>query len=331
MVRQSRILGTGSYVPDRVVENEELCRPLRLTSSGVIRRTGIRARRWVTEGQTTSSLAAKAAVQALECAGATPGSIDAVLVSTTSPDMTFPSTACLVAAELGISGAAAFDVSASCSGFLYGLSMADACIRSGQFHRCLVIAAEVKSRFLNPLDEATAVLFGDGAGAVVLQAEAQSGPHGTGLLGVRLYADGARHDLIAVPTGGSRHPHTPEAIRAGLHTIQIRGGPLFRVAVKRLAAAVSGLLKEFGVDIGDVRHAVFHQANGRLLSALGRRLGLAKEAMTSVLEQYGNTSSASLPLALDHAARSGKLLPGDLVLLGAFGGGLTWGTALVRW
>ncbi len=330
-MRRSRILGTGSFVPHRVLENEEVCRPLRLTPTGVTRRTGIRARRWAAEGQTTSTLAVQAGRRALEMSGVTPDAIEAVVLSTTSPDMVFPATACLVAAELGIPRAAAFDVAASCSGFLYALSMADAFIRCGQFQRCLVIAAEVKSRFLNPADEATAILFGDGAGAAVVQAEESRHPDSPGILAIRLYADGARHELIGLPAGGSRQPQTRETVGAGLHAIRIHGGPLFRVAVKRLAAAVSDLLKEFGASIEDVRHAIFHQANGRLLAALAARLGLDMEATTSVLEAYGNTSSASLPLALDHAAISGKLTPGDLVLLGAFGGGLTWGTALVRW
>lgn len=328
---RSRILGTGSFVPNRVVQNEEVCGPLRLPPAGVTRRTGIRARCWVTEGQTTATLAVEAGRRALEAAACSPGSIDAVVLSTTSPDMVFPATACLAAAELGAHHAAAFDVAASCSGFLYGLSIADVFIRSGQYRRCLVIAAEVKSRFLNPTDEATALLFGDGAGAVVLQAEEQVHHNTPGILGIRLFADGSRRDLIRMPAGGSRQPQTRDTVRKGLHAIQIEGGPLFRVAVKRLAAAVSELLKEFGVSRGEVGHAVFHQANGRLLAALGDRLGLTAEVMTSVIETYGNTSSASLPLALDHAARAGALTAGELVVLGAFGGGLTWGTALVRW
>jgi 3-oxoacyl-[acyl-carrier-protein] synthase-3 len=314
-----------------VVENEEVCRLLRLTPAGVIRRTGIRTRRWVSEGQTTATLAVRAGRLALENCACSPDSIEAVLLSTTSPDMAFPSTACLAAAELGIPRAAAFDVAGSCSGFLYGLSMADAFIRSGHYRRCLVVAAEVKSRFLNPADEATAILFGDGAGAVVIGVEDQEGPDRPGMLGIRLYADGSRHDLIRMPAGGSRRPQSRETVEAGLHAIQIRGGPLFRAAVKRLALAVTDLMKEFGVEIDDVRHAVFHQANGRLLAALADRLGLGPEAVTSVLDRYGNASSASLPLALDEAARAGKMAPGDLVLLGAFGGGLTWGAALLRW
>ncbi|MBI5854248.1 MAG: beta-ketoacyl-ACP synthase 3, partial [Nitrospirae bacterium] len=235
------------------------------------------------------------------------------------------------AARLGAKSAAAFDVAASCSGFLYGLSMADAFIRSGQFQRCLVIGAEVKSRFLNHADDATAVLFGDGAGAAVLEAVDDVRHDGPGILGLRLYADGSKHELIRMPAGGSRRPTTHETVRDGLHAIQIRGGPLFRVAVRRLAAAITDLLKEFGVSLSEVNHAVFHQANGRLLSALVSRLGLDPAVMSPVIEQYGNTSSASLPLALDHAVRQGRLASGDLAVLGAFGGGLTWGAALIRW
>lgn len=330
-MRRSRILGTGSYVPAQVVKNEEVCRLLKLDPAGVVRRTGIGARRWVGEGESTSTLAVEAGRRALEAAGCAPESIEAVVLSTTSPDMAFPNTACLAAAELGAARAAAFDVAASCSGFLYGLSIGDAFIRSGQFRRCLVLASEVKSRFLDPADEATAVLFGDGAGAVVLQAEEPIHPESAGILGVRLFADGSRHDLIRMPAGGSRQPQSRETVRSGLHVIRIQGGPLYRVAVKRLATAVTDLLKEFGVGLADVRHAVFHQANGRLLAALANRLGLKLDTLTSVIEAYGNTSSASLPLALDHAARAGRFAAGDLVVLGAFGGGLTWGAALVRW
>lgn len=330
-MRRSRIVGTGSFVPDRIVENDEVCRPLRLTPAAVLQRTGIRTRRWVTDGQSTSDLAVEAGALAIEMSGISPAGIDAVLISTTSPDMVFPPTACLAAARLGATSAAAFDVAASCSGFLYGLSMADAFIRSGQCQRCLVIGAEVKSRFLNHADDATAVLFGDGAGAAVLEAVDDVRHNGPGILGLRVYADGSKHDLIRLPAGGSRLPTTHETVRDGLHAIQIRGGPLFRAAVRRLAAAITDLLKEFGVSLTEVNHAVFHQANGRILSALASRLGLDPAVMAPVIEQYGNMSSASLPLALDHAVRQGRLASGDVAVLGAFGGGLTWGAALIRW
>lgn len=330
-MRRSRIIGTGSYLPARQVTNEDVGRPLRLDATAIERLTGIRTRRWVSEDEATSDLAVQAARRACAAAGVAPESLDAIVLSTTSPDMTFPATACLLQHHLKASRAAAFDVAASCSGFLYGLSMADALVRSGQSRRCLVVAAEVKSRFLDPTDGATAILFGDGAGAAVVEAEESAAPLAPGVLGVRLSADGARYGLITLPAGGSRKPASLKTVQAREHTIRIQGGALFRAAVRRLAEAVRDLLKEFGVGVGDLRLVVFHQANGRLLSAVLERLQIPPENMYSVLDRFGNASSASLPIALDHAVREGKIASGDLVLLGAFGGGLTWGTALVRW
>jgi len=327
----SRIVGTGSYVPARVVTNAEVGRTLGLEAEAVYRRTGIRVRHWAGEGQATSDLAEEAARGACEVAGVSPSSVDTIVLSTTSPDMVFPSTACLLQRQLGAVRAAAFDVAASCSGFLYALSMADRLIRSGQAHRCLVVAAEVKSRFLDAQDMATAMLFGDGAGAVLLVGEPIDGPQGRGLLGVRLYADGARHGLIRMAAGGSRQPITAQTVHARRHVLTMQGGPLFRLAVTRLADAVSHVLKEFGVTVEELGQVVFHQANSRLLAMLRKRLGIPPEKMYSVIEHIGNTSSASLPIALDRAAREGRLAADAPVLLGAVGGGLTWATALLRW
>lgn len=330
-MRRSRIVGTGSYLPARVVGNDEVSRPLRLDAAAIERRTGIRTRRWAADDEASSDLALQAARQACEAAGVSPGSVDAILLSTTSPDMAFPSTACLLQQRLQAPRAAALDVAASCSGFLYGLSMADAFIRSGQYRRCLVVATEVKSRFLDPADPATAILFGDGAGAALVTGDEVTGPGAQGVLGIRLHADGSRYGMIAMPAGGSRKPASRDTIVAREHAIRIQGVPLFRVAVKRLAEAVTETLKEFGVGVSDLGRVVFHQANGRLLSAVLERLKIPPDKMYSVLERFGNASSASLPIALDCAVREGRVVPGDLVLLGTFGGGLTWGTALMRW
>ena len=324
-----RIIGTGSYLPERRVDNAEICRSFSIDAEAVFRLTGIRSRHWAVPQQTTSDLAEQAARRACESAGIDPASVEAVLLSTTSPDRILPSTACALQTRLGLEKAAAFDLAASCSGFLYGLSMADRFIRSGQFQRCLVVAAEIKSRFLNVDDEATAVLFSDGAGAAVVQGE--EGLPSSGVLGIRLYADGARHGLIGIPAGGSRKPTMLKTIEDQEHVLRMHGGPLFRTAVKRLAGALNDLMKEFGYSFEDVNLAIFHQANGRLLSALGRRLGLPLEKLYSVIDRIGNPSSASLPIALDQANREGRLRSGDLLLLGTFGGGLTWGTGLVRW
>jgi 3-oxoacyl-[acyl-carrier-protein] synthase-3 len=232
---------------------------------------------------------------------------------------------------LGNKGAAVFDLAASCSGFLYGLSMADRLIRSGEFRNCLVVATEIKSRFLDVQDAATAILFGDGAGAALVVGEETTEGRTRGIMGVRLHADGSLHRLIIVPAGGSREPASSETLRDRKHTIRMQGGPLFRVAVKRTADAIEDILKEFGLGVNELGQVIFHQANGRLLAALRRRLELPPERTYSVIERFGNTSSASLPIALDQANREGRLQPGDVILLGAFGGGLTWATALVRW
>ncbi|HJU06848.1 MAG TPA: beta-ketoacyl-ACP synthase III [Nitrospiraceae bacterium] len=330
MTMRSRIIATGSYVPMRIMTNEDVSGLLGVPAEGIFRRTGIRTRHWAADSECTSHLAEMAARRACEAAGVALGSADAIVVSTTSPDMAFPSTACHLQYRLGLKGSAAFDLAASCSGFLYGLSMADRLIRSGQVRRCLVVAAEIKSRSLDPRDTATAIIFGDGAGAALLDAEV-SPANARGILDVRLYADGTRHALIRIPAGGSRQPTTRQTVEGGLHTLRMQGGPLFRVAIRRLATAVIDLLKEHGYTIEDVSRTIFHQANGRMLSALRRRLGLSSENVYSVIETFGNTSSASLPLALDHAVRNGHIKPGDLVLLGTFGGGLTWATGLVRW
>nr|MBI3613382.1 beta-ketoacyl-ACP synthase 3 [Nitrospirota bacterium] len=328
---QTRIVGTGSYVPARAVTNAEVGLALGLDAEAVYRRTGIRLRHWADAGQATSDLAEQAARAACEAAGLLPSSVDAIVLSTTSPDMVVPSSACLLQRKLGAARAAAFDVAASCSGFLYALSMADRLVRSGQAQRCLVVAAEVKSRFLDRQDVATAMLFGDGAGAALVIGETTGGPQGRGLLGVRLYADGARHGLIRMAAGGSRQPTTAQTVRDRRHVLTMQGGPLFRLAVKRLAEAVTEMLKEFGVTMEELGPVIFHQANGRLLAMLRKRLGIPPENMYSVIEYIGNTSSASLPIALDRAVREGRLSEHDLVLLGAVGGGLTWATALLRW
>lgn len=330
MIR-SRIIGTGSYLPSRVVPNEEIAPTLKLSPARIQRLTGIRTRHWAGDHEAPSDMAIEAGRRALDAADCAASSVDAIILSTTSPDMAFPSTACLVQRGLGCKPVGAFDVSASCSGFLYGLSMAQAMIQSRQVKTCLVMASEVKSRSLDPQDEATALLFGDGAGAVILRGEEGQSPEWRGILGIRLYADGAHHGLIRVQGGGSRTPLSSDTLGKKEHRLRMHGASLFRIAVRRIEQAVLEILKEFGVRPGDLKQVVLHQANGRILSHVADRLGIDQGRLASVIERYGNTSSASLPIALDDAVRGGKISPGDLVLLGSFGGGLTWATGLVRW
>ncbi|HEU4686092.1 MAG TPA: beta-ketoacyl-ACP synthase 3 [Nitrospira sp.] len=330
MIR-TRIIGTGSYVPERVVSNEEVGGPLGIGPELAFQLTGIRERRRAADREASSDLAVAAARSALDAAGIPASSIQAILVSTTSPDTIFPSTACYVQSKLGCRGVAAFDLAASCSGFLYGLSMADAMIRSKQIEQCLVVAAEVKSRMVDGADPDTALLFGDGAGAAVLRKEDVEGHPHPGILGIHLHADGSRHDLVRIPAGGSSAPATRDSLRQAQHAMRMRGAPLFRLAVKKLEQSIRETLKEFGIGVEELAQVVLHQANGRILSLLTDRLGVSPSKICTVIERYGNTSSASLPIALDHAVRSAKIARHDLVLLGSFGGGIAWATGLVRW
>ncbi len=338
--RTSRICGTGSYVPERQVTNEEVAAHFALGRRDVFRVTGIRTRHWSHAHETCSHLAEQAARRALDSSGLSSDAMDAILVSTTSPDTPLPSVACSLQQRLGAHNVAAFDLAASCSGFLYGVSMAHAFIRSGKFRRCLVVAAEIKSRSLHVSQPASGMLFGDGAGAAVVTREdvlnpgpaSNRQPHGPrGILAIQLYSEGAHHDLITIPAGGSRRPTSLETIRDHQHAIHLRGEAVYRVAVKRLTGALEAMLRETGTNLSDVKHVITHQANGRMLRTIAKRLGVRGDQMISIIDRVGNTSSASLPMALDWAHRQGKLCRGDLILLGAFGGGFTWGAALIRW
>ena len=323
----SRIIGTGSALPKRVLSNEEVGRMTGMNASGILRRTGIQQRYWVSEGESTSTLAAEACRAALEAAEIPAGEVDGVIVSTTSADMALVSTACQIQQRLGLRQVPAFDIAASCSGFLYALSTADLFIRNGQARTFLVAGAEVKSRFLNRSDASTAILFGDGAGAVVLRASEDS----RGLLSIQLCADGSRWDLIHMPAGGSRRPLTAETLSQGLHVLTMKGGPLYRVAARCLKKAILQCLRQNGLDIQKVDHLLLHQANLRMIRKLVEELDIPLERCITTIERYGNTSSSSIPIALDQAVREGRIRPGDLILTAAFGGGLTWGSALMKW
>ncbi len=324
----TRICSTGSALAARKVENVEVAHPLGKDPSYIFRVSGIRSRHWVEPHESCASLADQASRHALDQAKLSPKDLDAIIVSTTSPDMFFPSTACLLQARLGIEDIPAFDCAASCSGFLYGLSMADCFIRSGQFQRCLVVASEVKSRSLDQNDLSTAILFGDGAGAAILE---RSTVAEQGIVSIRLHADGHYHDLVKVAAGGSREPLSQAILDNRSHTLRIQGSTLFRTAVRKLSQAVLKHIEDEKWEIADLTRVIFHQANVRMMTHLCRTLKIPSERCVSMMENVGNTSSASLPMALDYANCQGQLNAGSQILLGAFGGGLTWGTALIRW
>ena len=319
----SQIIGTGIALPKRVVTNEELSRRLGLSERAIEKRTGIQKRHWVEAGETTSSLAVEAARSALRSADLFADAVDLILVSTTSPDMCLPSTACLVQRALSARSIPALDLNASCTGFLYALSMGDQFIRNEMAKRVLIVAAEVKSPFVNLKDPSTAILFGDGAAAVVL-AEGERG-----IRSIRLHADGSRHRLISLPAGGSRQPTTPETLSGGLNYIRMEGKGLFRMAVKRMQEALSSLNNE--VPLSEVDFFIFHQANVRILEVVFEGAGIPLSKSVVTIPRYGNTSSSSLPIALDEAIRTGRIKPGNRVAFCAFGGGLTWGTAVIEW
>jgi len=328
--RRVVIRATGACLPKGEVTSAELGARLGLSEAEVVKRTGIRARRFADPADTTATLAAAAGRQAMQRAGIAPTRVDRVLVSTTSPDMPFPSTACLVQDALGITGAGAMDVFASCSGFLAALSMARGWVLAGQARCVLIVCADVKSRFLDLDDPATAILFGDGAGAAVV--EAADDAETPGDVGpVRLATDGSRWPWVHLPAGGSRRPMTAETVAAGLHTLKMDGIPLFRTAVARLSEVVREVMVDEGLENSDVACFVFHQANLRILEAVAARLKLPATQVATTLARYGNTSSASLPITLDAAWGEGRLRPGDTAILATFGGGVTWGACRVTW
>ncbi len=322
-----RIAGNGSYVPETVLTNRELEKRIETSDQWIVERTGIRERRIVSSDEATSDLAVKAAFEALKRAAISPEDVDLIIVATSMPDMFFPSTACIVQDKLGAKRAAAFDLSAACSGFLYGLSVGEQYVRSGTYRNVLVIGAETMSRLTDWDDRRTCVLFGDGAGAVVLSPSDSD----RGILSVHLHSDGALFDLICVPGGGSAIPPSEKVLLEKLNTIKMKGSETFKIAVRNLEEAAHEALRATGMSIEDIDWLVPHQANIRILKAVADRLKFPKEKMVINLDKYGNTSAASIPLAFDEAVSDGRIQEGDTVLFLAFGGGLTWGSAVVQY
>jgi 3-oxoacyl-[acyl-carrier-protein] synthase-3 len=324
----ARIVGTGSYVPARVLTNADLEKLVDTSDEWIVTRTGISERHVASDDEATSDLAYHAARAALESSGVDPGDLDMILVATATPDMFFPSTACVLQDRLGARRSGGLDISAACSGFIYGLAMANGLIRAGTARTVLLLGAETLTKVVNWQDRNTCVLFGDGAGAVVLRADEGEG----GVLSVHLYADGSKGPLLILPGGGSRHPMSQAVLDAGLTKIQMNSGnEVFKLAVRAMEDAALTALKQNGYDVGDVDFIITHQANMRIISALGQRLGLPDHKVVANLKRVGNTSAASIPLALDEAVRDGRVQAGHLVLLCAFGGGLTWASSLIRW
>ena len=315
----SRITGTGAYLPEKVLTNFDLEKMIDTSDEWIRTRTGIERRHIAAEDQATSDLAEQACRTALEAAGLTPADIDLVVVGTCTPDLVFPNVACLLQERMGMSGAA-FSIEAACSGFVYSLTVADQFIRSGQAKRALVSGAEVMSRIIDWTDRETCVLFGDGAGAVVLEAAEEPG-----ILYSDLGADGRYRSLLYADSGVSRVKEEGEA------TLMMKGNEVFKVAVRTLGGMVDRVLVDNDLEQGQIDWFVPHQANLRIISATARRLGLPMERVVLTVKEHGNTSAASIPMALDTAVRDGRIKPGDLVLMEAFGGGFTWGASLVRY
>jgi len=324
MAIHSRIAGTGSYLPDKVLTNADLEKIVDTSDEWIVSRSGIRERHIAADDQTTSDLSYEAALKALEAAGMTADEIELIIVGTTTPDIVFPSTACLLQAKLGISGCGAFDVNAACSGFIFALSVADQFIRAGTVKNVLVVGAETLTRLVDWTDRATCVLFGDGAGAVVLKADSEAG-----ILSTHLHADGGKQDLLICPVGPSKG-FKPELPNAGVK-IHMAGSDVFKHAVKALDSVVDETLHANGLDKSDLDWLIPHQANLRIIEATAKRLHMSMDQVIVTVDRTGNTSSGSIPLALDEAVRSGRIQRGQLLLLEAFGGGFTWGSALIRY
>ena len=321
------IIGIGSYLPEKRMTNADLEKMVETTNDWIIERTGIRERRVAPENEATSDLAARAGKKAIEDAGLDPLDIDMVITATITPDMFFPSTACFVQAKLGLKNAGAFDLLAACSGFGYALKIADGLVRSGSSRRVLVIGAETLTKIIDWQDRGTCILFGDGAGAAVIGRVKE----GAGLIGNYAGADGNQTEILYLPGGGSRFPASMESIDNRLHYIKMNGKETFKCAVKTMSDAALKVLADAGKELSDVDLLIPHQANMRIISAVGKKLDIPMEKIYVTVDKYGNISAATTIIALDEAYREGRIKNGDLVMLVAFGGGLTWSANLIKW
>ncbi|MBI3175829.1 MAG: ketoacyl-ACP synthase III [Chloroflexi bacterium] len=323
----AHITGWGMSVPEPVLTNDDLSKMVDTNDQWIRERTGIRERHIARENQFPSTLGAEAALKALEVANVQPTDVDLIICATSSPEHIFPATACLIQDLIGADKAGAFDLSAACSGFIYALNMAAQSIRSGSIKTALVIGTETLSRFVNWKDRNTCILFGDGAGAFVLQASERPG----GVLSAVMRSDGSGGDLLSIPAGGSRHPATEAAIHAGSQYIHMDGREVFRFATRVMASSTKEALDAAGLTVDQIQHIVPHQANIRIIEAAARGLKLPMDKFVVNLERYGNTSTASIPIATAEAVTSGRIKPGDKLVMVGFGGGLTWGALAAEW
>jgi 3-oxoacyl-[acyl-carrier-protein] synthase-3 len=319
-VIHSRIIGTGSYLPEKILTNADLAAVVDTSDEWIQQRTGICQRHIAADDETTSDLALQASRRALEMAGISADKLDLIIVATTTPDMVFPGTACILQSKLGAKGMPAFDVQAVCSGFVYALATADQFMRSGQYEHILVVGAEIFSRILDWKDRGTCVLFGDGAGAVVLKRSSEPG-----ILASRLHADGSHAGILSVPGGVSG------GLVSGRPLLQMDGGAVFRIAVKVLEDVALETLAAAGLQASAIDWLIPHQANIRIIQATAKKLGMSMERVITTVDRHANTSAASVPLALDEAVRDGRIRPGHHVMLEGVGGGFTWGAVLIKW
>jgi 3-oxoacyl-[acyl-carrier-protein] synthase-3 len=325
--RSCSITGTGSYVPKKVLTNADLEKMVATTDEWITSRTGIKERHLAAANEFTSDLATQAARRAMEMAGVTADQLDVIIVASITPDMVFPNTACLVQQKIGARCIPSFDIEAACSGFLYALEVGQNFISARTFETALVVGAEKLSAITNWKDRNTCVLFGDGAGAAILQHRPQS----HGLITTALGSDGSRSELLSMPAGGSRHPATAQTVQAGLHFLRMDGRETFKSAVQAMCSAAAEVLARCEIDITQIKCVIPHQANRRIIDAVSERLGATPEQVFINVHKYGNTSAASAAIALDEAVRSGRVARGDLILVIAFGAGLTWGAAIIEW
>ncbi len=320
--------GTGAYLPPKILTNKDLEKMVDTTDEWIVKRTGIKERRIVESGVAASDLASKAALKALEDARVSPKDVQLIITSTITPDSLFPSTSCYVQQKIGAPDAGAFDVLAACAGFIYALSIGQNYVRAG-LDNVLVIGAECLSTVVDYEDRSTCILFGDGAGAILLQR--MNGKGSPEVLSTFLGADGKYADVLGIPAGGSKIPSSSKSIKDRLHYIKFRGREVFKLAIQNLTKVMKKTIDSSGYEVDDFSMFILHQSNFRIIEATMERLNIPKEKAFLNIEKYGNTSSASIPIAIDEVKKSGKLKSGDLVLLAAFGGGLTWSSSVIRW